>query len=82
MQKTKKISKKAMFSNVLVLAGMELIFFIVACMGLSFGFVLKSVFIARGRFRYHRAVPGQSQGLRPGGHTQRGGDTAGTADPS
>ena len=37
---------------VLVLAGAELIFFIVACMGLCFGFVLKTVWIIQGCFGY------------------------------
>ena len=38
--------------NVLVLAGIELIFFIVACMGLWFGFVLETVLITQGCFSY------------------------------
>jgi len=38
--------------SVLVLAGIELIFFIVASMGLCFGFVLKSVLIVQGCFCY------------------------------
>jgi len=36
----------------LVLAGIELIFFIVAGMGLCFGFVLKTVLITQGCFSY------------------------------
>ena len=36
--------------NVLVLAGIELIFFIVASMGLCFGFVLETVFDNSGMF--------------------------------
>ena len=47
----------------LVLAGIELIFFIVAGMGLRFGFVLKTVLITQGCFHYCRAVLTQSQGL-------------------
>ena len=38
--------------TVLVLAGIELIFFTVAGMGLCFGFVLKTVLITQGRFSY------------------------------
>ena len=37
---------------VLVLAGIELIFFMVASMGLCFGFVLKTVLIIQGYFSY------------------------------
>ena len=37
---------------VLVLAGIELIFFIVASMGLCFGFVLETVLITQGCFSY------------------------------
>ena len=37
---------------VLVLAGIELIFFTVASMGLCFGFVLKTVLIIQGCFCY------------------------------
>ena len=40
------------YPSVLVLAGIELIFFIVASMGLCFGFVLKTVLIIQGCFRY------------------------------
>ena len=36
----------------LVLAGIELIFLIVATMGLHFGFVLKTTLIAQGWFSY------------------------------
>jgi len=36
--------------NVLVLTGVESIFFLVATMGLCFGFVLKTVFITQGCF--------------------------------
>ena len=39
-------------STLLVLAGIELIFFIVAGMGLCFGFVLKTVLIIQACFRY------------------------------
>ena len=43
-----------LFTNlgVLVLAGIELVFFTVASMGLHFGFVLKTVLITQGRFHY------------------------------
>ena len=40
------------FLSVLVLAGMELIFFIVASMRLCFAFVLKTVLIMQGCFSY------------------------------
>ena len=40
------------FHSVLVLAGIELIFFIAASMGLCFGFVLKTVLITQGCFSY------------------------------
>ena len=49
--------------GVLVLAGTELIFFIVANMGLCFGFVLKTVLIIQECFSYCWAVLTQSQGL-------------------
>ena len=50
-------------TNMLVLSGTELIFFLVASMGLCFGFVLKTVFIIQGCFSYCWAVLTQSQGL-------------------
>ena len=75
-----------------VLAGIELIFFIVASMGLCFGFVQRTVLITQGCFRYCWAVLTQSQGLfcssptpSAGGlgvHKKLGGDAAGTADPN
>ena len=40
------------YPSVLVLAGIELNFFIVACMGLCFGFVLKTVLVIQGCFSY------------------------------
>ena len=40
------------FMSVLVLAGIKLIFFIAASMGLWFGFVLKTALIMQGCFRY------------------------------
>jgi len=46
---------------VLVLAGIELIFFIVASMGLCFGFVLKTVLITEGCVSSCWAVLTQSQ---------------------
>jgi len=39
--------------NVLVLAGIELIFFVVASMRQCFGFVLKTALIIQGCFNYH-----------------------------
>ena len=53
----------ARYAFVLVLAGIELIFCIVASMGLCFGFVLKTVLIIQGCFRYCWAALTQSQGL-------------------
>ena len=52
-----------LFASVLVLAGIELIFFIVASMGMCFAFVLRTVLIAQGCFSYCWAVLTQSQGL-------------------
>ena len=46
------VQADAHVTPVLVLAGIELIFFIVASMGLCFGFVLKTVSITQGCFRY------------------------------
>ena len=51
-----------MYACVLVLAGIEIIF-IVANMGLCFGFVLKTALIIEGRFHYCWAVLTESQGL-------------------
>ena len=48
---------------VLVLAGIELIFFRVAGTGPWFGFVLATVLITQGCFRYRSAALTQSQGL-------------------
>ena len=48
---------------VLVLAGIELIFFTVASMELCFGFLLKTVLIILGCFSYCWAVLTHSQGL-------------------
>ena len=47
-----KLTSKLDFEVVLVLAGIELIFSIVACMGLCFGFMLETVLIIQGCFRY------------------------------
>ena len=73
------------------LTGIELIFFLVAGMGLCFGFVLKTVLITEGCFPYCWAVLVLSQGLfcfsphptseEAGGAQGVRGDTAGTADP-
>ena len=61
-------------------------------MGLCFGFVLKTVLVTQGCFRWSWAGFTQSQGLfcsslRPtseqaGGHKELAGDTAGTAEPN
>jgi len=48
---------------VVVLAGIELIFFVVAGMGLCFGSSLKTMLISQGCFSYCLAVLTQSQGL-------------------
>ena len=81
-----------LYTSALVLAGIELIFFVVANMVLCFGFVLEAVLVIQGCFPYCWAVITQSQGLfcfspqptseRLGGHKELGGDTARTADPS
>jgi len=47
----------------LVLAGIQLFFFIVVSAELCFGFVLKTVLIVQGCFSYYWAVLTQSQGL-------------------
>ena len=41
-----------MFANVLVLCGVQLIFFIVANMRLCFGFALETILITPGYFSY------------------------------
>jgi len=48
---------------VLVLAGVELTFFLVASVRLCFGFVLETVLITQGCLSYRSAVLTQSQGL-------------------
>ena len=77
---------------VLVLAGIELNYFIVVCMGLCFGFVLKTVLIMQWCFSYCWALLTQHWGLFCSSHCpareyarvhrKLGGDTAGTADPN
>ena len=47
-----KTSEIIILTGVLVLAGVKLIFFIVAGMGLCFGFVLETVLITQGCFHY------------------------------
>ena len=74
------------------MAGIDLIFFIVACMGLQFGFMLKTVLITQGCFSYaeqslHRVKAFSASHPTPparrlGVHKELGGDTAGTADPN
>ena len=60
----KELREKGMKGTfVLVLAGIELIFFRVARMGLCFGFVLKTVLITQGCFHYHWAVLTPNQGF-------------------
>ena len=76
----------------LVLAGIELIFFIIARMGLCFGFVLKTVLMFSGTFllllssAYTESRPSllltAPPARRLGMHKKLGGDTAGTADPN
>jgi len=41
------------YSRVLILAGTELNFFMVACMGLCCGFVLKTMLMTEGCFCYY-----------------------------
>ena len=79
-------------SDVLVSAGIVLIFFTVASMRLRFGFVLKTVLIIQGCFLLllssaytvkafpapHTTPPVSRLGV----HKELGGDTAGTADPN
>ena len=77
---------------VLVLAGVELMFFTVASMGLCFGFVLKTVLIIQRCFSYCSAYPVSRPFLLLTPPHQRGGwggaqeaggrDTARTADPN
>ena len=86
------LDQNSSYVVVLVLAGIELIFFVVACMGLCFGFVLQTVLMIQGCFSYCWAVLTQHQGLfcfsphspasRLGVHKKLWGDTAGTADPN
>jgi len=49
--------------NVLVWANLEFIFFIVAGMGLRFGFLLETLLVTQRCFRYCWAVLTQCQGL-------------------
>jgi len=51
------------FRRVLVLTGAELVFFIVASMGLCFGLVMKTVLIIYGYLGYCWSVLIQSQSL-------------------
>ena len=76
----------------LVLAGIELIFFTVASMGLCFGFVLETGLIIQGclviaeqclhRVKAFSASHPTPPASRLGVHKKLGGDTAGTADPN
>ena len=77
----------------LVLAGIELMFFIVASMGLCFGFVLEAVLITQRdvsvtaeqplpRAKAFSAPHPTPPARRLGGHKELAGDTAGTADPN
>jgi len=81
------------YISILFLAGIDLIFFIVACTGLFFAFVTKTVLmIAQGYFSPWWAVLTRGKGLFSSSHhttsdqvvvqKKLGGDTAGTADPS
>ena len=79
-------------ATVLVLAGIKLIFFVVASIRLFFEFVQKPVLIIQGCVWYCWAVLTQSQGLfclshhppasRLRVHKKLGGDTARTAEPN
>ena len=74
------------------MAGIELNFFIVACMGLCLGFVLETMLIMQRCFfiaeqclhrvkafsASHTALPASRLGV----HKKLGGDAAGTADPN
>ena len=51
-QRQGQVTAGETYVAVLVLAGVELIFFIVASMGLCFGFGLETVLITQGCFRY------------------------------
>ena len=79
------------YVRALVLAGIALIFFIVASMGLCFGFVLETVLIIQvfvtAEQRLHRVKAFAASHPTPpasrlGVHKKLGGDTAGTADPN
>ena len=81
------ILKCFLILGVLILAGIELIFFIVASRGLCFGFVLKTVLITQRCFHHcwakafsasHPTPPARRLGV----HKKLGRDTAGTADPT
>ena len=81
-------------NTVLVLGGIEIIFFTAASMGLCFGFVLETVLITQGCFSSCWAglrelrpflpltPPQQQAGGGGGGHKGLGGEMAGTADPN
>ena len=70
----------------MVLAGIELIFFIVASVGLSFGFVLEGMFSLLLSSAYTESRPFLLLSALPvsrlGVHKKLGGDTAGTDDPN
>ena len=78
--------------NVLVLVEVELVLFIVASMGLCFGFVLETALIIQGglvtaeqclhRVKAFSASHTTPPASRLGVHKKLGGDTVGTADPS
>ena len=73
----------------LVLPGLELIFFTVASVGPCSGFVLEAVLITEGCFSPAEQGLHGAKGIsaphptseQAGGHQELGGDTAGTADP-
>jgi len=70
---------------VLVLAGIEIIFFIVSSMGSCFGFVLKTVSMTQGCFCHYQVKAFSAPHTTPpasglGVHKKLGGDTAGTTD--
>ena len=69
----------------LVLAGVELIFFIVASVGLCFGFVLETVLITQEQCLHHAEAFSASLARpwqRAGWGAWEGGHAAGTAEPT
>jgi len=74
-----------LWMSVMVLGGIELIFFIVACIGLCFGFVVKTVWIVCAEQCLHRVKAFSASLTTPptsrlGMHKTLEEETAGTAD--